>query len=150
MFEKTEVRRSKAKIMLRLCLNDGATVEGDVFVLNGQRIQDLLNDDRAFLPVDEGGGIVTMVAKTAIARASAIGEAKPVDGDPYAILRIEKTASNAEVREAWMKRLKTAHPDRLIALSLDAEILDAARRASQRINAAYDTIVRERRVRKAA
>lgn len=150
MFEKTEMRRTKAKIMVRLCLTDGAVVEGDIFVLNGQRLQDLLNDDRAFLPVDEGDGIVTMVAKTTIARASAIGEAKPIDGDPYSVLRIEKTASSQEVREAWMKRLKSAHPDRLAALQLDREILEAARKASQRINAAYDAIVQERRTQQQA
>lgn len=143
MFEKTEVRRSKARIMVRICLNDGGTVEGDVFTLPGQRIQDLFNDDRTFIPVEEGGA-VTMIAKTAIARATAVGESRPVDGDPYKILRIEATATNAEIREAWMNRLKAAHPDRLAALNLDPEILAAARHASQRINAAYDQIVRSR------
>ncbi|MGV6820012.1 MAG: J domain-containing protein [Parvularcula sp.] len=143
MFEKTEVRRSKARIMVRICLNDGGTVEGDVFTLPGQRIQDLFNDDRTFIPVEEGGA-VTMIAKTAIARASAVGESRPVDGDPYKILRVEATATNAEIREAWMNRLKAAHPDRLAALNLDPEILAAARQASQRINAAYDQIVRSR------
>ncbi|MEM9421482.1 MAG: DnaJ domain-containing protein [Pseudomonadota bacterium] len=145
MFEKTEIRPLKSKLLVRFCLNTGETVEGDVFLSRGERLTDLLNDDRNFVPIDIGNDRVDMVAKAAIAAVHSLGDAQPVAGDPYALLRVNPEASDAEVRAAWMKRLKSCHPDRLMAMDLDQEILNAARSVSQRINAAYDQVMQSRK-----
>ncbi len=145
MFEKTQIRPQKSKLLVRFCLNAGENVEGDVFLARGERLTDLLNDERNFVPIDVGNGRVDMVAKAAIASVHSLGEAQPVSGDPYQLLRVNPEASDEEVRAAWMKRLKSCHPDRLAALNLDQEILNAARSVSQQINAAYDQIMQSRR-----
>lgn len=147
-FEKTEIRRQRTRLMVRFCLSGGAVVEGDVFVTRGERVSDLLNDSRAFIPVDTGTGEVIVLAKAQIASAhilSAPAAHSEDDADPFAVLRVDPRASDAELRAAWMTRLKACHPDRLAALQLDPEILVAARRVAQRINAAYDRVTRERR-----
>lgn len=150
MFEKTEVRRNRQRVDVSMRLSNGDAVEGEIFVAAGERVSDLFNDERAFLPVATPAGTV-IVAKTQIAEVR-IAEPVPEDNelDPYGTLRIEPTASDQEIRTAWMKRVKTCHPDRLAALELDPEIIQTARKVSQRINAAYDRIVRERKARSAA
>lgn len=145
MFEKTEIARHKKRIPVHLVLADGAKLEGDVFLVRGERLIDMLNDQRGFIPFQDGTGRVTMLSKGQIAEASMAGELAEEIEDPYGLLRIEDTASDAEIRQAWMTRLKSCHPDRLASLNLDEDIISTARRVSQRINAAYDQIIRTRR-----
>jgi DnaJ like chaperone protein len=88
---------------------------------------------------------VQVLAKASIASATALARAPKEDRDPYKTLRVERTATDAELRAAWMNGLKASHPDRLAALNMDASVVYAARKACQRINAAYDEVMRERR-----
>lgn len=146
MFEKAHAKRGKIRLMVRLCLTDGRAVEGEVFVMPGERLTDLLNDERAFLPVEKGEA-VTAIAKSAILSAEPVAAEPEQRLDPYRILRVDPEASDAEVKRAWMERLKATHPDRLIALGMDDSVVYAARKAASHVNAAYDEI---RAVRRAA
>ena len=150
MFEKAQIRRSREKMEVTMRLANGDTLDGHVFVASDERVSDLLNDERAFLPVETLTETV-MVAKTQIAEVRTIAAVETNEsGDPYEILRIERHASDEELRSAWMGRVKRCHPDRLAALEMDEEIVQAARRACQRINAAYDQAIRERKAARAA
>ncbi len=62
--------------------------------------------------------------------------------DPYAVLGVAATATDSEVREAYLRRSKQLHPDRLVGAT-DAE-RDAATRAMQDLTAAYQAL-RDRR-----
>lgn len=150
MFEKTEIRRSRERLEVSIRLANGDAVDGDLFLIAGERLTDLLNDDRAFLPVDTGRETV-VIAKSQVAEVRAIEPVVEDHGeDPYVTLRVEPSASDKELRAAWMARVKSCHPDRLAALDLDPEIVQAARKVSQRINAAYDQVIRERKAGRAA
>lgn len=144
MFEKTAIKQGKARLMVRLCLVDGTEVEGELWRAQGERLADVLNDARAFLPICQGDD-VRCIAKSVIATAEPFGQAPRETNDPYRTLRIEPGASDAEVRTAWMNRMKASHPDRLASLGLDESVVYAARKACQRINAAYDEVVRARK-----
>ena len=144
MFEKTAIKQGKARLMVRLCLTDGAKVEGELWCAQGERLADVLNDDRAFLPIGEGEA-VRCIAKSIIASAEPVASAPREASDPYAVLRVPPTATDDEVRAAWMTRMKASHPDRLASLGMDEAVVYAARRACQRINAAHDEVMRERR-----
>jgi DnaJ like chaperone protein len=65
--------------------------------------------------------------------------------DPYAILGVAPDASDAEVRAAWRAQLAEAHPDRARSRGLPSEFIEVAEAKAAAINAAYDTIVRERK-----
>lgn len=65
--------------------------------------------------------------------------------DPYVILGVDPDASDTTVRAAWRAQLAEAHPDRARARGLPAEFIEVAEAKASAINAAYDTIVRERR-----
>ena len=144
MFEKTAIKQGKARLMVRLCLTDGAEVEAEIWCAQGERLADVLNDARAFLPIGQGDD-VRCIAKSVIATAETLGSAPREARDPYEVLRIEPSASDAEVRSAWMTRMKASHPDRLASLGLDESVVYAARQACQRINAAHDEVMRTRR-----
>ena len=144
MFEKTAIKQGKARLMVRLCLTDGREVEGELWCAQGERLADVLNDDRAFLPIQEGEAL-RCIAKGMIATAEPMAGPPAESDDPYAVLRVPPTASDAEVRAAWMRRMKASHPDRLAGQGLDEQVIYAARRACQRINAAHDEVMRARR-----
>lgn len=50
----------KYRIPVRITFADGSTVLGTVFVRQGQRVLDLLCDDRPFLPVSTTSGTVLL------------------------------------------------------------------------------------------
>lgn len=65
--------------------------------------------------------------------------------DPYTILDVPADADDATVRSAWKTALSTAHPDRARARGLPNEFIEVAEAKSAAINAAFTTVMRERR-----
>lgn len=65
--------------------------------------------------------------------------------DPYAVLGVLHDASDVDVRTAWKSQLAEAHPDRARARGLPDEFIEVAEAKAAAINAAFDTVMRERR-----
>jgi DnaJ like chaperone protein len=64
--------------------------------------------------------------------------------NPYDALRLTPQASDAEVKAQYRKLVRDNHPDRLMANGVPAEFIELANRKLAAINAAYETIARER------
>jgi DnaJ like chaperone protein len=64
--------------------------------------------------------------------------------NPYDVLRLAPQATNEEIRRQYRKLVADNHPDKLIGRGVPAEFVDIATRKLAAINAAYDTIARER------
>ena len=62
--------------------------------------------------------------------------------DPYLTLRVSKEASVETVRVAYKDRLKSVHPDMLAALDLDPDLKRAAILSTQKVNRAYQTLMK--------
>lgn len=60
--------------------------------------------------------------------------------DAYAVLGIDKQASDAEVKKAYRRLTSQHHPDKLVAKGLPEEMMEVAKRKTQEIRAAYDRI----------
>jgi DnaJ like chaperone protein len=60
----------------------------------------------------------------------------------YKILEIDKSASDSELKKAYRKMVKKYHPDKLVGLG--KEHLKGAQEKFQSIQAAYETIKKER------
>ena len=66
--------------------------------------------------------------------------------DPYVVLKVERSVSDAELKKAYRALVKEHHPDRLMAEGLPEEFLDIANEKLAAINAAYDRAVKERKL----
>ena len=129
------------------------------------QIAALLKDDRKLLQhVLEGlmyvaaadgvlhpqGGRVPQVrrqrasASPTASSASSARASSSTHGNPYDALRLSPDATDAEVKAQYRKLVRDNHPDRLMANGVPAEFLELANRKLAAINAAYDTIARER------
>ncbi len=71
--------------------------------------------------------------------------APPVE-DSYAVLGISVRATKEEIRARWKNLMRENHPDTLTAKGVPAEMVKKASDRVARINAAYDTIKRERKL----
>ncbi|MGF1545122.1 MAG: J domain-containing protein [Parvularculaceae bacterium] len=199
MFEKGVHSRSKLAIDVWVQLRDGDAFDAKVFVRRDERLIDLLNDERAFIPMSVAEDVTLIMAKTAITSITEIaidGEAPREDAadaagetasqsaregdhgqrtgdgstgegeadddsdfeayqrrraaararlDPYAILRVSRSASLEEIRLAYKARIKAVHPDTIASLGLDEELEQAAMFTAQKVNRAYQAILAERR-----
>ncbi|GGG33630.1 TerB family tellurite resistance protein [Chelatococcus composti] len=66
--------------------------------------------------------------------------------DPYVILGADRGMSDEELRRLYRKRIAESHPDRQIARGLPAEAVRIATERAAALNAAWDEIVRQRRM----
>ena len=57
----------KTTVEVELVMNDGDLVSGQVFVQAGERVQDLLNNELAFMPLRLANQEVVLIRKAAIA-----------------------------------------------------------------------------------
>lgn len=142
----SDAQQYEVKLRVELELADGTAMLGDLFVSPHQRLQDLLNDERSFVPFETSEGVVTVLRKSAILRATPLNEAvsRAADSNPYHILGVEETASDEELREAYHRCGRENHPDRLAAMGLPPEFLELANEKMARINDAYWRIRRRR------
>ncbi len=66
-------------------------------------------------------------------------------GNPYEILGLSPSASDAEIKTRHRKLVVQNHPDRLSGRGEGIELIEAANRKLASINAAFDTLRKERR-----
>lgn len=66
------------------------------------------------------------------------------DDDAYEVLGVDRAASLEEIKAAYRKLARTNHPDKHIAAGMPEEMISLATERLQKINAAYDSIVKVR------
>lgn len=69
---------------------------------------------------------------------------KPIQEDPYNVLGVSPHASDEDIKRAWRRLVRVYHPDAVIASGKSGEFLALAQQKVAAINAAYETIVRDR------
>ena len=65
-------------------------------------------------------------------------------GDAYAILGVEETCSDAELKRAYRRMMNRHHPDKLVAKGLPEEMMRIATEKTREIKAAYDRLKKAR------
>jgi hypothetical protein len=149
---KSEDRIDKWAVEVEITFNDGEQRLGFLFVRPRQRLSDLLNDDRRFLPFRLPDGQIEQIAKETIARATQIYMESPTDstGDPYAFLGVRWDIADDALKDIYRGLCKKSHPDRLLALGMAPEIVEFANARLRRIIDAYRRIMIQRHDRAAA
>ncbi|MGH7078907.1 MAG: TerB family tellurite resistance protein [Acetobacteraceae bacterium] len=67
-------------------------------------------------------------------------------GDPYSVLGLKASATDAEIHATWRRLMRENHPDSLAARGVPEAFIAKATEKVARINAAWDRIKRERRL----
>lgn len=81
------------------------------------------------------------------AGSGAAGDGRRGAADAYAVLGVEPGVSDEELRAAHRKLVRTYHPDRLVSKGLPEEFMELANDRLAAVNAAYETVTKERRAR---
>ncbi len=136
----------KTKLEVEVELDDGARLLGFVFIRQMQRLTDLLNDPRAFLPVQTSEGLIVHLRKATIARITQLDQAADAGAviDPYEILGVSPRVGDDDLRRAYHELCARHHPDKLVSLGLAAEYIDLANSRIVRVIDAYGRIQKQR------
>ena len=62
------------------------------------------------------------------------------DSDPYKVLGVNRSSTDAEIRKKWIKLNKEHHPDNLTAKGMPKEFIKQSNKELAAINIAYDKI----------
>ena len=145
MFDN-EDKVQKRKIEVEIGLADGTKLMGALFVHAQQRLSDLLNDQRHFIPLLTPAGMIINLSKSNIAQVTQLDQRANLDetDDPYEILGVARTVSADDLKDAYRKLCADNHPDRLQAMGLSGDFVDLANSRMARINDAYSRILAER------
>lgn len=135
-----KVTRNKVAVSLD---RDGSDEEQLAYMFIGyaQRVTDILNDEREFLPFERPDGSVFVVSKRTIRCITPMEMGRAVnEKDPYDLLGITMTATDQEVHEAYRRAVAAVHPDRVHALGLPSDFLGMATRRAGQLNDAFRRI----------
>jgi DnaJ-domain-containing protein 1 len=145
MYE-SEHKVSKVRLEVEVELNDGARLLGSLFIKQMQRISDLLNDNREFLPFQTANGLIIHLRKSTITKVSQLDQVVDVGvvNDPYEVLGVSPRIGDEDLRRAYHELCARHHPDKLVSLGLATEYIDLANSRIVRVIDAYDRIKKQR------
>ena len=78
MYGSSNVKQ-KVRTKVEVTLTDGAVMTGEMFVHAEQRMLDILNDDRQFVPLESVEGAISCINKSVIAKVSPVAAAVNAD-----------------------------------------------------------------------
>jgi hypothetical protein len=140
------------RVLVSISLLDGGTLMASMRMPLSNKVIDALNNPDPFLDILTPGGEQQFVAKAAIksVRSMEMPKAEQLDldakaqalanADPYVILKLEKSATPEEIRQAYHRMARLYHPDRIASYELPEEVKDYARAMLVRINLAFEQI----------
>ena len=140
MFDSSQTKKTRVKILMRVELDDGIERQMALFVAPNTRVSDTLNDNRMFLPFEAADGTTEIIRKEAIRRIVPMESSTRPGRGPYDILGVSETASDAEIKATYHKAITPVHPDNIQALNLPPDFVQLANRMAAQANEAYAKI----------
>ncbi|MBL8710416.1 MAG: DnaJ domain-containing protein [Rhodospirillaceae bacterium] len=140
MFDSSQSKKTRIKIMMRVELDDGSERLMFMFVAPNTRVSDTINDTREFLPFENADGETEIVNKHHIRRLVPLENQAKLGHGPYDLLGVAETASDEEVKAAYRKAIAAIHPDNIQSLNLPPDFVELATRKAAQANEAYAKI----------
>lgn len=137
----------KNKLDVKILLSTGEDFRGSVYLRKHERVIDLMNDDRSFIPISIDDDVIKVVNKTAIAEISVVVDFENdapdfniPDASTYtltvtqamAVFGIKAGYTRQEVSDHHKKLVSRLHPD-----------IGGSDFLTGQLNAARDILVRE-------
>jgi hypothetical protein len=134
---------SKVDIEVEVHLDDGSQFLGVLSLGQGQRVSDLMNDERNFIPIQLHGGSVVIQRKSAIAKVAPLDQHVDQEkiSDPYEILGVARNVSDEELKRFYYSLCAENHPDRVQSSGLSPHFVEMANSRMIRINDAYQRVL---------
>jgi DnaJ-domain-containing protein 1 len=124
-------------VAVEITLTDGASLLAKVFLPMQGRISDLLNDERAFLPVESEGEHMAL-AKSTIRQVRLPPAQAAMRGKcPYSVLGLREGVAIEDIKRAYRELCTANHPDRVRGAGLGPNFVEFATENMMRINSAY-------------
>lgn len=145
MFDSDE-KIPKYKVEVQIELDDGTPLLGFLFVKQMQRISDLLNDPREFMPFLRSDGLTIYLRKATVTSVSEVKQ-EPAEEDvidPYQVLGVSSFVNTEDLKQAFHNLCGHYHPDRLQSFNLPADFTEFANARLIRIIDAYRRAMAQR------
>jgi len=152
MFGSSEAERQR--VAVTLTLQSGDVLNGHVFLMNSQRLRDLLNNPDQFIDFEKRDNSLNMIAKSAIATISPIDLPRTdhlfrrtqnvAAFDPHQTLGVDRGANHGEIRAAYLAKARLYHPDKLAGKDVPREVGDYMNSMFIRIQRAYEELERSK------
>jgi|SRR5688572_22061876 len=143
---RNKVTRYKVAISIDRDSSEGEEL-AYMFIAPAQRVTDVLNDEREFLPFERPDGSVFVVAKRTIRCITPMEIGRRInEKDPYDLLGLTPAATDDEVHDAYRHSIAAVHPDRVHSLGLPSDFLEMATRRAGQLNDAFRKIRALRKV----
>ncbi len=142
MYESGQ-KLSKIDIEVEVQLDDGSQFLGVLSLNQDQRVSDLMNDERNFIPIQLPGGSVVIQRKSAIAKVAPLDQHVDQEkiSDPYEILGVARNVSDEDLKRFYYNLCSENHPDRVQSSGLAPQFVEIANSRMIRINDAYQRIL---------
>lgn len=137
---RTSLVQMFLEIMIGTAMADGVLHEQERMLL--YRISDHLHFPRKFFD-----RLLSMVQGQQQYAGSAQGAGRVTLKDAYAVLGIDKKATDAEVKKAYRRLMSQHHPDKLVSKGLPEEMITIAKEKTQEIRSAYEDVKKARGMR---
>ena len=138
------IHASRKKVLLKVAVMlDTGDGEQFAYLLVPPALEadDVLNDARAFLPIERVDGTTAIIAKTCIRSVVPVDSGRQVDPiDPHDVLGVDPCSSDDALQESYHRAVRAVHPDRVGGLGLPPEFMEMATRSTARLNDAYGKI----------
>ena len=104
----------KDQLLVELEQNAGPVLYGFLFIVRSGRVQDILNDERVFLPFQHVGGKMVMLAKSNISNIVEIVNITAVEfgNGPYNSLGVSRQDDLEVIENHYQEMIRRCHPDR--------------------------------------
>jgi DnaJ-domain-containing protein 1 len=138
--------RAKTKAEVELFLDDGTIMVCKLATAQGERLSDVMNDDRKFLPFETSSGHILIINKTTISNVLQLNQHVESGNvaDPYELLGVPRHINREQLTRAYRTLCAENHPDKVQALGLSPAFMDFANSRMARINDAYRRILKLR------
>jgi DnaJ-domain-containing protein 1 len=150
---------NRLHLPIHFSMQDGSKLAGELVVNLGGAIDRTLNNDAKFILIVDEEGSERLIAKSAIlevrdAKKSRARPPSPVQSelsadrtrppvqatDPYTTLGLVQTATDEEIRAAFIERAQAYNPDRLAAMGLPDEVITFCNTRYEAIGQAYSKL----------